>query len=135
MKPGKDFLAALIETILPAETAGLSEEQRAQCLDYVRDFVRSELADLPWSMRALFMAGMLFFRFFVIITRFSGFSRLSAEKRRTTVEAWAWGRFYIARQLFRVVRSLALLAFYEIPAVKAGMGYPAARPESPQAAK
>ena len=61
----------------------------------------------------LFRLGMLVFRLTALLTCLMPFTRLSLEKRRGLVERWAYGSWALPRQLFRPVRSIALLAFYE----------------------
>lgn len=118
---GNNFLQAVVEALITFETVKLSEQQKIQSLNYAHDFVQSEIQSLPLMLRALFFLGMMSFRFLVVITQGSGFSKLPLEKRKTIIQSWAWGRVALARQLFRVIRSTALLAFYEFPDVKTNM--------------
>jgi hypothetical protein len=116
-----NFLKSMVEVIITFETVRLSEQQQVQCLNYTCNFVRGQIQSLPLMLRALFSLGMIFFRVVVMITNWSGFSGLPLEKRKMIIRSWAWGRVALARQLFRVVRSTALLAFYEYPDVQTGI--------------
>jgi len=127
------FLYSVIEAIIPLETIPLNEPERAKCAKTVTGFVQGQLQSLPVLLRAAFAAGMAAFRILVRMRYFSNFKNLSLDKRKKIVAGWAWGKVALARQLFRVVRSTALLAFYEIPAVKAALETPAASPKSAQA--
>lgn len=63
----------------------------------------------------MYAAGMAGFRFYVRLRYLRSFCALDLERRRRAVDAWAFGRLALLRQLFRPVRSLALLAYYERP--------------------
>jgi len=93
--------------------------------DAARDvgrFIDVQVASLPPRLRTLFHAGMTFFRVCVRLRYGSSFCALPLAKRRAIVEWWAFGRFALLRQLFRPVRSFALLAYYERPETKALLG-------------
>ncbi len=48
---------------------------------------------------------------------FRPFTMLSLETRRKVVNFWAYGPIPLTRQMFRALRSTALLAFFENPEV------------------
>jgi hypothetical protein len=56
---------------------------------------------------------MATFRFYVRLRTLRSFCGLDVDRRRALVNAWAFGRIPVLRQLFRPVRSLALLAYYD----------------------
>jgi hypothetical protein len=60
---------------------------------------------------------MATFRFYVRLRYVRSFCALDIDRRRAAVHSWAFGRVGLFRQLFRPVRSTALLAYYERPAV------------------
>jgi hypothetical protein len=88
------------------------------------DFVHGQLNSLPRLFRVAFWIGMGGFRCFVFLRYLRGFCRLSPERRVRLVERWAYGKLSVARQLFRVVRSTAMLCFYEDPQVIAELEQP-----------
>ena len=76
----------------------------------------------------MFHMGMTFFRFTVRLRHVSSFCGMPVERRREIVDAWAFGRIALLRQLFRPVRSLAVLAYYERPEVIRALAPPDSRP-------
>lgn len=56
---------------------------------------------------------MAAFRVYVRMRTLRSFCALDVDRRRLVVQAWAFGRIGLLRQLFRPVRSIALLAYYE----------------------
>ncbi len=79
----------------------------------VATFLDGQIGALPPRLQTMFHLGMTFFRAVVRIRHGSSFCALSVERRRAIVNRWAFGRVALFRQLFRPVRSLALLAYYE----------------------
>jgi glycosyltransferase 2 family protein len=76
-------------------------------------FVAQEIDALPARLRALVAVGMLAFRLFVRVRYGRAFRSLDLVRRRAAVHAWAFGRIAPLRQLFRPLRSTALLAYWE----------------------
>jgi uncharacterized protein (TIRG00374 family) len=97
----------------------LSEAFVGDCTpDAARDvamFLDGQIAALPPRLQTMFHLGMTFFRVVVRIRHGSSFCALPVARRRAIVNGWAFGRIALLRQLFRPVRSLALLAYYERP--------------------
>jgi hypothetical protein len=60
---------------------------------------------------------MATFRLYVRLRTLRSFCGLDVERRRAAVNSWAFGPIGVLRQLFRPVRSVALLAYYEQAAV------------------
>jgi hypothetical protein len=60
---------------------------------------------------------MLGFGVLVWLRYFRSFSFLPLAKRVEIFNAWAYGKIPIKRQLFKLIRSTALLAFFEHPVV------------------
>jgi hypothetical protein len=112
------FLVALIEALVPHDPE-IGDESRV-----VRDvarFVRSELDDLPARFGWLLSIGLTGFRTITVFVKLSRFEALERGARRAWAERWAYGSFSLARQLFRGVRSTALLGYYDHPLVRARM--------------
>jgi len=122
LEPVAPFIYALAEAITSIQSVSLKETERKQALEATAQFVQGEIRSIPILPRGLYEIGMGFFRIFVLLRYFSGFSGLPLEKRCGIVRSWAWGNFGLGRQLFRLVRSTAFLAFYEHPAVKSALG-------------
>jgi hypothetical protein len=90
--------------------------------------MEAQIGALPPRLRTMFHLGMLFFRSVVHARYLKSFCALDVERRRAIVDAWAFGRIALLRQLFRPVRSLAVLAYYERPEVVAALAATAAGP-------
>ena len=108
---------AICDALLPLED--LPESLDAQ--EIVRDaalFVSLETRNLPGRLAWMFAGGMLFFETVSWIRFGKSLARVSRPARKAWVERWAYGGFAPARQLFRAVRSVALLAFYEHEALR-----------------
>jgi hypothetical protein len=52
-----------------------------------------------------------------LLRRGKPFGALSLDERRRLADGWSYGSLYLPRQLFRMLRSLTLLAFFEHPLV------------------
>jgi hypothetical protein len=109
-------MIALAEAFLPGCTAEQATDVAA--------FIEGQIAALPPRLLTMFHLGMTFFRTVVHLRYLRSFCALSREKRQSIVDAWAFGRIALLRQLFRPVRSLAVLAYYERPEVIATLAPP-----------
>ena len=112
------FVRALCEAIAPWDRVALAEADREAVLGDVATFVSESIAALPTRLALLFGVGMAGFRFVVRVQTLRGFCDLSLERRTHVVAMWAWGPIGLTRQLFRVVRSTAMLAFFDHPGVR-----------------
>jgi len=115
------FSLALAEAAVPLDRDGLSGEAAAAVLAEVAGFVDGQMRELPVRLRALFHAGLAGFRAATRLRYARGFCELPPTTRRAWFERWAYGTVPLARQLFRPVRSIALLAYYERPEVRSAM--------------
>jgi hypothetical protein len=106
-EPAK-LLGSLCEAIVP-EPATPARVAR------VAGFVHEQHAALPLALRALLAIGLTGFRTLVALRFARGFCALDLATRRRVVRAWSYGWFPPGRQLFRVVRGPALLAWYDLP--------------------
>jgi uncharacterized protein (TIRG00374 family) len=102
---GDPLLYAISEALVPPDSEGNCAE--------VADFVQGQVAALPVQLRFALFAGLAGFRCLIRLRYLRSFSALPLETRRTIVTAFAYGPFALTRQLFRVLRSTALLSHYE----------------------
>jgi hypothetical protein len=109
------FIFQLTEAALPLDSFSLSEPRSV--VSYVADFIQKEIRNLPKKFQLLFSIGMFCFNMLVWLRYFRSFSLLSLPLRVKIFNRWAYGKLALPRQLFRLVRSTALLAFFEHPAV------------------
>jgi uncharacterized protein (TIRG00374 family) len=111
------FWLALVAASVPTGNLVLSAEERAEAVKYATEFVCSELSALPPFLRAPFKLGILSFRTITIVTNLCPFENLSNERQANVTNAWSYGPIPLTRKLFKPLRSLALLAFFEHQAI------------------
>jgi uncharacterized protein (TIRG00374 family) len=111
------FLTAVIEPMLPWTLVALSDSERTQLLSDVTGFVASQVEALPKHLRWKAQVGILAFTLLFQLATAGRLYRLPLEQRRRLVESWAFGRASLPRQLFRLLRGPALLAFCDHPLV------------------
>lgn len=119
--PLASLLEGIVEAFLPWQQSGLAEiaapERAAIARDAAR-FVAGQLQALPRRFQLLFVAGLAAFAVSVRLRQPRGFLALPRDRRVAVVERWAFGAWGAGRKLFRPVRSTALLAFYDHPAIR-----------------
>ena len=106
------FLIALTEALVNSRFDATEDRRRAALADAVA-FLEGQIAALPLNLRVGLAIGLAAFRAFVVVRFGMNFCRLSPERRVGAVETWASGSFVLGRQMFRPLRNLALLAYYE----------------------
>jgi uncharacterized protein (TIRG00374 family) len=87
-------------------------------VQYAATFVDGQIAALPAKLRAMFGAGMTFFRFVTRLRFLRGYCDVPLEARRAWTRRWAESRIALLRQLFKPVRATALLAYYDHDDIK-----------------
>jgi uncharacterized protein (TIRG00374 family) len=121
------FLTAVVEPMLPWELVTLGEAERAQLLGEVTGFVAGQIEALPKHLRWKAHLGVFAFTVLFQLATGGRLYRQPLEQRRRLVERWAFGRASLPRQLFRLLRGPALLAFCDHPFVAGkleGQGVP-----------
>lgn len=109
------FYLKLTEAALPLDTLNLKEPQKV--VSDVANFIYSEVQNLPRKFQVLFAIAMFGFNLLIFLRYFRLFSLLEKSTRTDIFNGWAYGKIAITRKLFKLVRSTALLAFYEHPKV------------------
>jgi uncharacterized protein (TIRG00374 family) len=104
------FVRSLVASILPEHAT----DRHRLAMEHATTFVAAELADMPRRFRSLMAVGFVAFRIVTIATHGRDFSRLPIEAARRWLNRWMYGRLAAGRLLFRGVRSLAWLAYYEV---------------------
>jgi hypothetical protein len=104
------FLCAVVEALLPEDAASAPNR-----VERVAGFVHLQIEALPRALRALAWVGLSGFRALVALRHAKGFCSLDLPTRRRVMRAWSYGPFPPGRQLFRVLRGPALLAWYDLP--------------------
>jgi hypothetical protein len=111
------FLTALLEPMLPWDLVALTAGERAQLQEEVSTFVDGQIAALPRHLQLRAAAGLFAVRWLFQLATAGRFARLGLDRRARLVERWAFGRAELPRQLFRLLRGPALLAFCDHPLV------------------
>jgi len=111
------FWLSVVSASLPTRALALSADERRAAVRYATEFTCSELGALPTKLRFLFKVGIFGFRTITMLTNFNAFENLAASQQEKVINAWSYGPIALARKLFKPLRSLALLAFFEYPAV------------------
>jgi len=119
-KPTAPFIYKLTEAAVPLDAyEGISDPRAV--VTYVADFIQGEIRNLSKKFQVLFAIGMFGFNLIISLRYFSSFASLPLTTRRLIFNSWAYGRIPVQRQLFKLIRSTALLAFFEHPAVTAAL--------------
>jgi hypothetical protein len=109
------FIYSLTEAAVPIDSIALSDQR--EVVSYTASFIQGEIKSLPKKFQILLRVGMAGFGFMVWLRYFKPFAQLPLAKRVAIFNAWAYGSISVTRQLFKLVRSTALLAFFEHPSV------------------
>lgn len=105
------FTIGLIEAIVGGEPV-------PEAVAYAATFVDGQLRALPPKLLLLFNCGMTGFRFVTRLRFLRGYCDVPLEARRAWTRKWAENRIALLRQLFKPVRAIGLLAYYDHDAVK-----------------
>lgn len=84
-------------------------------ITYVSRFVQNQLRNLPDRYRVLFKIALTGFFCISLLRFFRPLNWVDTENRRKWMAAWAYGPIGLTRKMFRPIRSLAFLAYYELP--------------------
>jgi hypothetical protein len=117
MKARSGLYYALTEALIPPEEPAIPHGVE-EALVRAAAFAQEQVGRLPWRLLLLMRVGLTVFRAAVRLRYFRGYCELPLAERRRVVSWWAYGPFSLTRQLFRPIRSTALLAYYEYAAVR-----------------
>lgn len=109
-------LAALTTTLLPPWPA-LPDALRGEVEADVVDYVRRQIRRMPLFLRAPWTAVLLVFAAGAMLRYGRPFASLSSARRRAWVRLWAESPVVPMRDFVRMVRSCALLAWFDHPVV------------------
>jgi len=122
------FYVALADAIMPMEDVSLDAATKIAVRAKVVEFLKGELDCLSHRLFVMFTVGMLVFRFVTRLRYFQGFCDLSQDRKIDWVALWSDGPIPLTRKLFRPVRSLIFLCYFECPEVQAAMAGESADP-------
>jgi hypothetical protein len=111
------LLQAIVEAVLPHPLVGLPASDEAVVAADVTAFAAGQVQALPRRLRLAFAAGLAVFALSVRVRHPRGFAAQPRATRVALVDGWAFGEWPTGRKLFRLIRSIALLAVYEHPLV------------------
>ena len=109
-EPGQ-LVCALTEALVPQAPGGDASHDEA--VDRSARFVQGQIAALPAPLWIALQAGLLGFRVLVRLRYLKSYCALPADLRRRVAAWWAYGPHRLTRTMFRLLRSTALLAYYE----------------------
>jgi glycosyltransferase 2 family protein len=117
VRPGP-LLRAIVDAVLPQAVPDLGAITAEKVQADVSLFVSGQIQALPRRLQQALAAGLTAFALSVRIRHPLGFAAQPRARRIALVDQWSFGRWAPGRKLFRVIRSTALLAFYDHPAVE-----------------
>ncbi len=120
------YLRAIVEAILPWDRFVLSEADQRSVLDESTAFVRGQINAMSAPLQLQVWVALLVFRAYAWVRCGGAICRLPLPRRRRLVDSWSYGPLYLPRQLFRMLRGITLLVYFEHPVVaRALQGAPA----------
>jgi len=114
------LLAHIIEPLLPSEPP-LAREVREAVREAVVGFVGAQIAGMPAHFRLPYRVAMVGFNWLAVRQYGRRFVNLDAAKQADYVSVWIHSTLGVKRDFIKLIRSCALLRFYDHPAVLAAM--------------
>ena len=112
--PSTAFYAAIVEALVATPERGTTPEVHRQAISASAIFAAEQIASLTPELRWPLLVGLFGFRTVVRLQHLRSFTRLPLDARRRILDAWAFGPIPLTRQLFRPIRTTALIAYYEV---------------------
>lgn len=110
-------VAAIAESLEP-DFPRLDAAARALVLADVTAFTASQVGALPEFLRYPYRLALVAFEWLAVLRYGRPFVALDAERRRAWVDLWAESPLGATRNFVKLIRSCALLAFYDHPALQ-----------------
>lgn len=124
------FWQNLCEALVCVSPEFTEQASHRESLDRATTFLCAQVASLPRMLRVGTRLGLAAFRAEVLLTNFARFEHLSRERRVAAIARWADGPLPPGRQLFRALRNLAVLPYFESPAAPAVRTSKSAAPDA-----
>jgi hypothetical protein len=115
------FWRLLCEALVGADSLQLAGDKKDEAVANTSLFVVSQLSRLSKILRIQLEIGLRVFRSYAFCLNLQPFCSMSLSRRVAVVEQWASGPVPLARKMFRPLRSLTLLGFFEESCVDAGL--------------
>lgn len=119
--PGRGPLAALTTSLLPL-WPDLPGPLRGEVEADVVGYLQRQIRRMPLFLRVPWTIVLLVFAAGALLRYGRPFSSLSPGRKRAWVSLWAESPLVPMRDFVRMVRSCALLAWFDHPAVSAALG-------------
>ena len=107
------FWASICEALVCVSPDLKDLSSHPQSLEQAASFLQAQLLALPMGLRFGMRIGLAVFRLSVRLTSSRAFQRLDLQTRIAIVQRWATTPIAPAQQLFRALRNLALLGYFE----------------------
>jgi hypothetical protein len=108
----------LVAPLLPPEPR-LPDEHRLIVERDVVEFVWAQIGSMPLFLRVPYEAALFAFNWLAVARHGRVYSGLDGERQGAYVLAWSGSRLRLGRDLVKLVRSCALLQFFDHPLVLA----------------
>jgi hypothetical protein len=112
-----DFWLSLCEGLIGPEYLEMLKDKKQPIIKSVTDFVLRQLSNLPIKLKISLYIGIFLFNAYLFIVTLQPIHRIAISKRKQIIDSWANGKIALTRKLFRPLRSLTLLAFFDEPEV------------------
>ena len=113
MSASPTFYEALTEALVAAPPAELPADAHHVAVVEAAAFASAQVNALTAELRWPLKAGLAGFQTVIWLLHFRRFARLPLADRCRILDAWAFGPVALTRQLFRPIRTTALVAYYE----------------------
>lgn len=112
-----DRLGAIVTTLLP-DFPALDGRGRDTVESDVRTYVAGQIAAMPRFLRLPFRAALAAFELLAVVRYRRRFASLPAEHRAAYVASWSGAPVAAMRDFVKLVRSTALLVYFDHPLVR-----------------
>ncbi|MBZ0189213.1 MAG: hypothetical protein K8F91_23415, partial [Candidatus Obscuribacterales bacterium] len=116
-----EFWSAVCQCFLPEPDLISDSERRAAVHEEVGRFTCTQIDCIPFRYRLLFKVGLVGFKLYIFVFTGKFLCDVPLARRRRLIEAWAFGKIALTRKFMKLIRSLAILAYYEHPEVQAAL--------------
>ena len=107
------FWASICEALICVAPDLRDASTHQEALRQAATFLQAQVLALPFGLRIGMRVGLAVFRAYVRITSLHSFDHLSLDSRIKVADRWSAAPVAPARQLFRALRNLALLGYFE----------------------
>ena len=114
------LLKSIVIPLLPLEP-GLTSEVRTEVEQAVVEFLAAQIQDMPSYLRVPYRIAMIGFDWLAIRQYGRRYVRLDPTKQVDYLSVWIHSTLGVKRDFIKLIRSCALLRFYDHPKVRENM--------------